>query len=124
MESKFFERQCVEGRGSRVERRPRQTRIWLSTLDHRLSTFLVFVQPARRRRIRHEVNALHFRDRFDNDLVAVPLGAREHVVRQADVLRRVLGVPHELLGECVLGIEMQIAEQTLACAKFDTAHDA
>ena len=54
----------------------------------------------------------------------LPRGAGQHVVRQADVLRSVLGVPHQLLGERVLRIEVQIAEQALLRPKLDAADDA
>ena len=45
-------------------------------------------------------------------------------MRHADVLRRVLGVPHQLLRQRVLGIEVQIAEQAFAGAKLYAANDA
>ena len=35
-------------------------------------------------------------------------------MRKAHVLRRVLGVPRQLLGQGVLGVEVEVAEQTLA----------
>ncbi len=47
-----------------------------------------------------------------------------HIMREADVFRRMFGVPNQLLGKQMLGIEMQIAEQALAGTNFDAANHA
>src|SRR5690349_8970389 len=84
----------------------------------------LFEESARGRWIRHEIDALHFRDRFDDCLISLPSGSRQDVVREADVLRGVLGVPHQLLGQSMLGVEMEIAEQSLVRAELHAADDA
>ena len=85
----------------------------------RLARRRLLEQPLRRRRVGDQVDALHVRDRLDDRLLALARQPRQHVVREADVARIVLGVPRQLLGQRVLGIEVQVAEQALAGAELD-----
>ena len=74
------------------------------------------VQPAGRGGVGDQVDALHLGDRLDHGLAGLARGAGFDVVREAHVLRRVRGVPGQLVGQGVLGVEVQIAEQALGLA--------
>ena len=81
-------------------------------------------QSGRCRRIGHQVDALHLGDLLDDDRFATPPESCEDIVRKTDVLRSVFGVPEQLLGQRVPGVEMKIAEQPLARPGGDVADHA
>ena len=87
---------------SRVSVGRRVATFGYSTLPLSSCTSCCSNRPLRRGRVGHQVDALHLGDRLDDRLVAFARGAGQHVVRHADVLRRVLGVPHKLLRKRVL----------------------
>ncbi len=79
-------------------------------------------QSPRRGRIGHQIDALYAGDRLDRHAVAAAGTAGLDVVGKAHVLRRVLGVPHQLLRQRVLGVEMEIGEEALAQGKEVILH--
>src|SRR5262249_52813807 len=78
----------------------------------RREVFRRFEQALRGGRIGDQIDAVNAQDLLDDRLSLLPRGASLHVVAQADVLRRPLRVPGELLRDRVMRIEVQIAEQS------------
>ena len=69
----------------------------------------ILEQSVRGGRIGDQVHRQHLVDRLDHDVPALELRGPAGVVGKADVLRGVLGVPNQLLGQDVFGVEVQRA---------------
>jgi hypothetical protein len=87
-------------------------RYGLGTIWARLGRVLAagsLKQSPRGGRLRHQVHAVHFENRLHDQLPAPVCRAGLHVVAQAHVLRRVFGIPQQLLRQGVLRVVVQIA---------------
>ncbi len=58
-------------------------------------------------------NGEHLVDRFDHDLAVLVAGGAAGIVAEAEVLGGVFRVPGDLLGQGVLGVEMEVAVQAV-----------
>ena len=96
---------AVPARSRRLGRRRRRCRALPA---------LLLEQAARRGRIGHQVDALHLEDRLDHRVVSPARAVRASTLCERPTFSGACSASHsKLLGQRVLGIEVQVAEQPL-----------